>query len=164
VNLNIYLGMLRQAESALAESFRQVAEGHGAEPDIYFLCQTLAGQCEHHCDLLEPIVRRYGAVSSDDEPERLHADGLSTTRSGPVALLRDLQDLYLLASLVDITWTMVKQAGSALRDTELLAVVQRCDTQTATQLRWLQTRMKQAAPQALVAAAAATPAGSNAAT
>lgn len=157
MNLNIYLGMLRQAEATLAESFRQVAEGHGAEPDIHFLCQTLAEQCEHHRDLLEPIVRRYGAVASDDEPERLHADGLSTTRSGPVGLLRDLQDVYLLASLVDITWAMVKQAGSALRDTELLAVVQRCDTQTATQLRWLQTRMKQAAPQALVAVTAAAP-------
>jgi hypothetical protein len=47
---------------------------------------------------------------------------------------------------------MVKQAGSALRDRELLDVVSRCDGETAVQLRWLQTRMKQAAPQALVVA------------
>ena len=152
MNLNIYLGMLRQAEKTLAESFRQVAQGHGTEPDIHFLCHTLASQCDHHRDLLEPLRQRYGEVTTDNEPERLHADGLSTTRSGPVGLLRDLQDLYLLACLVDITWTMVKQAGSALRDDELLAVVRQCDAQTSTQLRWLQTRMKQAAPQALVAA------------
>ena len=62
------------------------------------------------------------------------------------------QDLYLLASLVDVTWAMVKQAGSALRDRELLDVVARCDGETSVQLRWLQTRMKQAAPQALIAA------------
>ena len=31
MNLNIYLGMLRQAEDTLAESFRQVADGHAAE-------------------------------------------------------------------------------------------------------------------------------------
>jgi hypothetical protein len=90
MNLNIYLGMLRQAEETLAQSFRQVAQGHGAEPDIHFLCQSLAGQCDHHRDLLLPMVRRYGEVKTDNEPERLHADGLSTTRSGPVGLLRDL--------------------------------------------------------------------------
>lgn len=152
MNLDIYLGMLRQAEQTLAESFRQVADGHGAEPDVHFLCHTLAGQCEHHSELLIPVVQRYGEDRSDNEPERLHAQGLSETRSGPVGLLRDLQDLYLLASLVDVTWTMVKQAGSALRDKELLAVVDQCDAETGVQLRWLQTRMKQAAPQALVAA------------
>jgi hypothetical protein len=152
MNLDIYLGMLRQAEQTLAESFRQVADGHGAEPDVHFLCHTLAGQCEHHSKLLLPVVQRYGEDRSDNEPERLHAQGLSETRSGPVGLLRDLQDLFLLASLVDVTWTMVKQAGSALRDKELLAVVDQCDAETGVQLRWLQTRMKQAAPQALVAA------------
>jgi hypothetical protein len=152
MNLDIYLGMLRQAEQTLAESFRQVADGHGAEPDVHFLCHTLAGQCEHHSKLLLPVVQRYGEDRSDNEPERLHAQGLSETRSGPVGLLRDLQDLFLLASLVDGTWTMVKQAGSALRDKELLAVVDQCDAETGVQLRWLQTRMKQAAPQALVAA------------
>jgi hypothetical protein len=144
--------MLRQAEQTLAESFRQVADGHGAEPDVHFLCHTLAGQCEQHSELLLPIVRRYGEDTSDNEPQRLHAEGLSTTREGPVGLLRDLQDLYLLATFVDVTWTMVKQAGSALRDAELLDVVGQCDAATAVQLRWLQTRMKQAAPQALVAA------------
>jgi hypothetical protein len=152
MNLKIYLGMLHKAEQTLSESFRQVAEGHSAEPDVHFLCHTLAGQCDEHSRLLLPIVQRYGEDRSDNEPERVHADGLSTTRQGPVGLLRDLQDLYVLASLVDVTWTMVKQAGSALRDRELLDVVSRCDGETAIQLRWLQTRMKQAAPQALVAA------------
>jgi hypothetical protein len=152
MNLNIYLGMLHQAENTLAVSFRQVAEGHGAEPDVHFLCRTLAAQCDRHVELLHPVVQRYGEDSSDNEPERLHAQGLNTTRNGPVGLLRDLQDLYLLASFVDVTWTMVKQAGSALRDKDLLSVVEQCDAETATQLRWLQTRMKQAAPQALVAA------------
>lgn len=152
MNLNIYLGMLHKAETTLAESFRQVGDGHGAEPDVHFLCHTLARQCEEHSRLLHPVVQRYGEDLSDSEPERLHAEGLSSTREGPVGLLRDLQDLYLLASLVDVTWTMVKQAGSALRDRELLEVVSKCDGETAVQLRWLQTRMKQAAPQALVAA------------
>jgi hypothetical protein len=152
MNLSLYLGMLHRAEKTLAESFRQVASGHGTEPDVHFLCHTLARQCDEHSRLLHPLVERYGEDLPDAEPERFHTDGLSGTRSGPVGLLRDLQDLYLLASFVDITWTMVKQAGSALRDRELLDAVARCDGETAMQLRWLQTRMKQAAPQALVVA------------
>jgi hypothetical protein len=152
MKLPIYLGLLHRAEHTLGESFRQVADGHAAEPDVFLLCRTLAGQCDQHRDALQPIVQRYGETLPDDEPERLHADGLNETRTGGVGLLRDLQDLYLLASFVDITWTMIKQAAQALRDDELLAVVDRCDRETAVQVQWLRTRMKQAAPQALIAA------------
>ncbi|MCZ2402739.1 hypothetical protein IV498_05950 [Paenarthrobacter sp. Z7-10] len=152
MNLSIYLGLLHKAEQTLAASFRTVAEGHGAEPDVHFLCQTLAKQCDDHEQALKPIVDRYGEDESGAEPERMHAEGISSTRSGPVGLLRDLHDLYLLASLVDVTWTLVKQAGQGLRDDELLEVVSSCDQQTAVQLKWLQTRMKQAAPQALIVA------------
>ncbi|PYY55896.1 MULTISPECIES: hypothetical protein [unclassified Curtobacterium] len=150
--LPVYLGLLHHAEQSLAESFRQVAEGHAAEPDVFHLCHTLAKQCDDHADALGPVIERYGEADSEDEPERLHADALSSTRSGPVGLLRDLQDVYVLASLVDITWTMVQQAGRGLRDEELLVVVRQCSAQTELQLSWLRTRMKQAAPQALVVA------------
>ncbi|MUN64808.1 hypothetical protein GMA12_16960 [Kocuria sediminis] len=152
MKLPVYLGLLHRSERTLAASFRQVAEGHGAEPDVYHLCRALAGQCEVHVRALAPVVDRYGEVEEDDEPERLHADGLSETRSGPVGLLRDLQDLYLLASLVDITWTVVKQAAQGLRDQELIDVVERCEGETTTQLHWLSTRIEQAAPQALIVA------------
>jgi hypothetical protein len=152
VKLPVYLGMLHRAELVLAESYRQVAEGHADEPDVHFLTLTLARQCEYHVQLLQPVVDRYGEVTDDDEPERLHAEGLSTTRSGPLGLLRDLQDLYLLANLVDITWTMIKQAAQGLRDRELLTVIDTCDKETKVQVAWLTTRMKQAAPQALIVA------------
>lgn len=152
MKLPIYLGLLHKSESTLAQSFRQVAQGHGHEPDVHFICQTLAAQCDSHQRALEPVLERYGEADIDDEPARLHADSLGATRSGPVGLLRDLQDLFLLASLVDITWTMIKQAGQALRDQELLDVVATCDGETAKQLKWVSTRMKQAAPQALLVA------------
>ena len=41
----VYLGLLHKSEQTLAASFQQVAEGHGAEPDVYYLCQSLADQC-----------------------------------------------------------------------------------------------------------------------
>ena len=149
--LPVYLGLLEGSERALAESFREVARGHGDEPDVFHLCQTLAGKCDEHVSALAPVIERYGEKPAH-EPERLHAAALSSTRTGPLGLLRDLQDVYLLASLVDITWTAVKQAAEGLRDTELVGIVHDCEGETTLQLAWLSTRLKQAAPQALIVA------------
>lgn len=147
----VYLGMLRNAESVLASSFRAVADEHGDEPDVFVLCHTLADQCDEHERLLAPVVDRYGE-QPDDEPERLHAAELSEPRTGPLGLLRDLQDLYVLASMVEMTYTLVRQAALALRDEELLGIIGTCSQQTSVQIAWLSTRAKQAAPQALIAA------------
>jgi hypothetical protein len=57
-----------------------------------------------------------------------------------------------MASACDIAWTMVGQAAQGARDMDLSEVVNLCEGQTATQLKWLRTRMKQAAPQALLMA------------
>jgi putative lipoic acid-binding regulatory protein len=67
-------------------------------------------------------------------------------------VLRDLHDLYLMASECDMAWTVVGQAAQGIRDNELFEVVQRCERETAGQLEWLRSRMKEAAPQALVVA------------
>jgi hypothetical protein len=57
-----------------------------------------------------------------------------------------------MVSACDIAWTMVGQAAQGARDMQLLEVVNLCEAQTAIQLKWLRTRMKQAAPQALLVA------------
>ena len=57
-----------------------------------------------------------------------------------------------MASACEIAWTMIGQAAQGARDRDLLGVVERCEAQTAVQLKWLRTRMKQAAPQALLVA------------
>lgn len=149
MHVAIYLGLICDAERTLAASLRTVADGHAAEADVHHLGHQLAAQCDAHAEALAPLVQRYGS-QPDDEPERLAAQGLSQVRTGPVGLLRDLQDLYLLAGFVDITWTLLGQAGSAARDTDILHIVGTCEKQTATQLAWLRTRLTQAAPQALI--------------
>lgn len=152
MKLPVYVSLLAESESTLARSYRQVADAHGDEPDIHFLCITLAEQCENHRKKLDEVIERIGRAPDDDEPERLHADAIEEPRSGPLGVLRDLQDLYLLASLTDVTWTVVKQCAQALVDEHLLEIVEGCQKETSVQLRWLITRMKQAAPQALIAA------------
>jgi hypothetical protein len=151
MHLANYLGLLHKAELNLADAFRQVGDHHAAEPDVYQLSQTFAGQCERHAERLQPFVDRYGE-DAPSEPDRLHSELFRGTRTGGLGLLRDLQDLYLMATECDITWTMLGQAAQGARDTDLVEVVEACDGETATQLKWLKTRMKQAAPQALVVA------------
>ena len=90
------------------------------------------------------------ARQADDEPDRLHAELFSGSRGGPLGLLRDLHDLYLMAALCDVAWMLVGQAAQVHATRQLLAVVTDCEGEAETQLRWLRTRMKQAAPQALV--------------
>lgn len=69
-----------------------------------------------------------------------------------LVLLRDLHDLYLMATQSHLCWTVIAQAAQGARDGDLLAVVHSCQAQTAGQAKWLLTRMKQAAPQTLVVA------------
>lgn len=147
-----YLGLLCRAETDLADSFRQVGDGHADDPDVYYACNTLAKQCKEHAQKIRPFVERYGETIPE-EPDRLREDFFGNgTREGSLGLLRDLQDLYMMANECDISWTMLGQAAQGLRDRELLETVGACEGQTVTQIKWLRTRMKQAAPQTLIVA------------
>ncbi|HEV2885875.1 MAG TPA: hypothetical protein VGX49_03100 [Jatrophihabitans sp.] len=154
-HLATYLGLLHRAEHTLAESFVTVGHGHQAEADVYHICQSLAKMSLQHEQQLAPVVARYGEQRGGEdveEPERLHADGVASVRAGAVGLLRDLQDLYLLASLVQSTWTVIYQAAQGVRDSELIEIAQQCMGETSRQQSWLQTRIKVSAPQALLVA------------
>jgi hypothetical protein len=107
--------------------------------------------CDEHAQRLHPFAERY-SEEAPTEPDRLHSELFRGTRTGGIGLLRDLQDLYLMAAESDICWTVVGQAAQGIRDNDLHDVVTACEDRTAIQMKWLRTRMKQAAPQALVVA------------
>jgi hypothetical protein len=151
VQIAHYLGLLHKAQVDLASAFREVGHGHADEADVFHMCEKLAKQCDGHAERLEPFADRYGE-DAPDEPDRLHSELFKGTRSGGLGLLRDLHDLYLMACECDMAWTLVGQAAQGLRDRDLFEVVQACEGETAIQLKWLRTRIKQAAPQALVVA------------
>lgn len=151
MHIATYIGLLEVGSKTLAASYRQVAQGHPEEADVVQACGLFACQCDEHERALSTLRERYGRVP-DHEPERLHAEGLSETRSGGLGLLRDLHDLHMLADYLDIAWTLVGQAGQGARDAEVIEVVGRCEGDTRQQLRWLETRLKVAAPQALLVA------------
>ena len=127
-----YLELLHREQLDLAEAFRKVARAHPDEADVVRQCKRLASQCEAHAERLEPFVGEGPEIEPD--------------------LLADLHDLYRRAAHCDMAWTLAGQGAQGTRDRELLAVVQGCEAETAIQLKWLRTRLKQAAPQALVVA------------
>ncbi|HEU4948341.1 MAG TPA: hypothetical protein VFT31_14415 [Kribbella sp.] len=151
MHLATYTGLLHESEQALADAFRRVGSHHRDEPDVYYQCESLARQVDLQVEALAPVVQRYGE-QRDPEPEQLQAAEFGGTRTGGIGLLRDLQDLYVLASFVDITWTVIGQAAQGLRDHELIEIVSSRQQDTARQLTWLQTRIKQSAPQVLIMA------------
>jgi hypothetical protein len=150
-HLATYVGLVDHSEQVLADSFRAVADGHAHIADVHHLCLTLAGMCDEHRQRLAPVVERYGEEELD-EPERLRAEALPQAREGEIGLLRDLQDLHLLATLVQSTWTVIVQGAQGLRDHELLEIATGSQADTQRQLTWLTTRIKAAAPQALIVA------------
>jgi hypothetical protein len=151
MHLAHYLGLLHRAELALADAYEQTAQGHAAEADVHHVLPQFAAACRRHAEELAPAVERYGE-DAPEEPDRLHSDIFRGNREGGLGLLRDLQDLLLMATEADVAWTLIGQAAQGLRDADLKAVVDRCDGETAVQLKWLRGHMKVAAPQALVVA------------
>ena len=154
-HLATYVTLAGRSEQTLAEAFRTVAEGHAVEAGVFHMCTLLAGWCDDHVRRLQPVVDRHADIGAADdvrEPERLHAAELTEVRTGPVGLLRDLQDLMVLATLVQTTWTVVDQCAQGARDEELQRIAEQCNHETSRQLKWLNTRLKAAAPQALLVA------------
>jgi hypothetical protein len=162
MNVGSFLAQLRQLELDLAKDYRAVGERHDAEHDVYHQCLSFAAQCERHAAALTPHVARYGENVDEDDTdpdlwrgllERVrHASSEAAARSpkSGLLLLRDLRFLFLGADETSITWVMAGQAAQAARDLELLTTVTSSHTETELQVKWLTTRIKVAAPQALV--------------
>jgi hypothetical protein len=156
------LRRLHDAETDLAGEYRKIGERHAADHDVYHLAHTFADQCEAHAQRLEPIAELYETELPDEDGPGLWGDVLEAVRRKSsellgrqpetgVLLLRDLRTLFLAAEECSITWVIAGQAAQAARDQELVDVVTECRTETEIQVKWLTTRIKLAAPQALTA-------------
>ena len=151
MHLGHYLRLLDHAQQALSDAFREVAEAHQDEPDVRIDSERFAARLEQHASRLTPVLRQYGE-DADDEPEPLLSSLFRGPRTGPLGLLRDLHDLYLLATECDISSTLIAQAAQGTRDARLAGIADDYQREATVQLAWLRSRLKQAAPQALVVA------------
>jgi hypothetical protein len=134
------LAHLAQLEAKLAVELRAAAERHSDEQDVYHQCQTFASTADRRVRKLEPVADRYGGQPT----------WASVVGDGGHDLLEDLRTLYVRIEENAITWVMAVQAAKAARDQELLSLATECHAETDAQAKWLMTRIKTGAPQALV--------------
>jgi hypothetical protein len=137
----------QKVELELADAFTAVAKRHEADPDVFHLCEMLGEQARTHAERFQPFARRYGDVPADRGVGS--RNGEDEPQTAGLSLLCDLTGLYVLAEEAWIKATVVRQAALAKRDRELLDVVTDCLQETAGQAKWLKTRIKTTAPQAL---------------
>ena len=120
-----------EVESRLAAEFARVARDHGDEPDVFHLCALMTEEAETRAGRLAEFSVRHGAGGE------------------PPSLLADLVTLFVRVQEAWIYATVVRQAALATRDPELLAAADTWLEQAARQAKWLTTRIKTTAPQAL---------------
>jgi hypothetical protein len=143
-----YLGLVRAAETHLANALTLVADRHSADADVRDTAHLLARWSRRHVEMLRPAVDRYGMRDVPDV-DRLRAGLFQGARVGGVGLLRDVNDLLALGAYLRGTWTAVFQAAMELHDLELANIATRAAEDVDRQLAWIKTRVRMTAPQAL---------------
>jgi hypothetical protein len=160
VKLGLAIEQVADAESRLAEELVAVGERHKPDHDVFHVTKTLAKLERGHVDALAEHAQRYGTSvdgnGSDPEArgplERIVEKGAELVGRRPepsLLLLRDLRQVYLLASEASINWVMLAQGAQAAKDSELLDAVSSCHAETLRTLKWATYRIKTASPQAL---------------
>ena len=151
MHIGNYIDMVHRGQQDLAQAFTKVSEHHGDEPDIKATCIQLAGWSRLLTEKIKPFAEKYGE-DKNEEPDKLMRVLFEGPRNGSMALLRDLQDLWLLAREAQLASTILEQAAFGLRDKELITVCNDINGFAKRQISWLLTRMKAIATQTLIAA------------
>jgi len=153
---------LYRAEEELADEYVKVGERLASEHEVYYGCKRFAQQCHLHAETLRGLSARYEQQLPPSDDAQVGETTTAALRhklsellgrrpESGLLLLRSLRQLYLQAQEVSFHWTVAGQIAQATRDGELLIVVDRLHRETLTQIKWLKSQVKEAAPQALVA-------------
>lgn len=151
MHIGNYLELVHKSEDDLAKAYHLVAAEHGEEPDVEQQCKLQASWSEHIVEELKPFVKKY-SEERNKEPDRLLKTLFDKPRKGSLGLLRDLHDLWLIASETELCCVILRQAADGLRDEALTTVCNKIEKTSKRQKSWLLTRMKSAAPQTLIVA------------
>jgi hypothetical protein len=159
VKIGLAIRDVRDAEAALGHELGRIGERHRADHDVFHLSRTLIKLHHANLEALAPFGERYGTSVDPADAEggegplaRARERMSELTGRRPEAgllLLLDLRRLHLLYAEASVNWVLLGQGAQAVRDAELLAVVDQCHTQTLRGMKWTLTRLKTAAPQVL---------------
>ena len=144
-----YLGLLHESEQRLVKAFGQVKATHPDTPDIVSECTLMGSWSQDAVTALVPYIKKYGE-RQEGEPERLDKALLVQRSQTGFDLLRDIHDLFLLVNESLVSVTVLRQAATALRDSEFRDTLEAIRRHNERQREWLFARAKQAAPQVLI--------------
>ena len=148
--LSHYIQLAHETHLQLCDAWTKLAQGHSDELDLRVLAQKFADASGARAEQLAAFTRTDIEVS---EPTQEFSTGkFRGTRTGNIGLLRDLHEVYLMNSECDLVWTLLQVGAQGTRHAELLQLSESGLRETKLQLDWLRSRLKQAAPQALVVA------------
>lgn len=160
LKLGRMLGTLHENETELAEELERVRERHAADAGVNNLTLRFRQWSLHHSEELRTQGERYGADLPPEDDEwglagvvrgvrRLAGRAAASTPASGAILLRDLRQLHLLAQQVAMDYVIVGTAAQALRDRELMAAIAAGQDETERVIAWLNTQVKEVAPQVL---------------
>jgi len=143
------LGLLRNAHAEFITACRGVMATHFEEPEIQNGLSKLIEFSEDSLRTLRPPVKRNGKHEAE-QPARLRDTLFPAARPGAFGLLRDLQNLVLLATASQGAVTSLTKAAHELRDAALLTACGRVKELTQRQLAWLLTQVMHRSAHTLV--------------
>ena len=158
MKLGLALRELHRAEKSLARDLLTVADRHRVEHEVHHVARDLAGWSRAHVHELARAGERYGLHLDDDPPDRSgllapvrqRLSELTGRRAEPgLLLLADLRRLHRKTAGVSLDWELLAQGAQATKDTDLLALAQRCHPRTLRQLAWSNAMLKTLSPQVL---------------
>ncbi len=158
--INGVLRELHDGERDLEQHLHVVGERHSTEHEVRHVTVDLARWSLRNREAMSMLADTHGSFLSDDQEPETPAHPLEAVRAKTAALLgrrpepgllllRDLRQLYLMASGNAVLWTMLGQAAQASRDSQLLQVVSDCHPRTLRQVRWCNGTIKTLSPQIL---------------
>jgi hypothetical protein len=146
MSLDRAIEQTQNGEVDLAAELTRIGTLHAAESDIRHITEMLSRRCSSQLDLLASHARRYGVAerTTDGPPPQRHEAAKND-------LLDDLRDLYLAAHRAELAWVVLEQGAHSARDAGLLTAARQGRDEAERRWRWVRTKIKEAAPQALIA-------------
>jgi Anaerobic dehydrogenases, typically selenocysteine-containing len=143
-----YLGILYACNDEFIKARDMVSQNNATHLDIVSNLRTLKKYSNEAKVLLDPFLDKYGR-HIPDEPDRLRKL-LFKKRSGEFSLIRDLQDLFLMASDTQIALEIMKPTAAMLRDKQLRDACEQIIEYNKKQMGWITTQLQLKAPHNLV--------------
>lgn len=160
LGLTSVLRRLHHDEGHLEKTLLVIGERHHTDHEVVHVTRQLAHWSHDNITAMASLADPHGDFLDDPgDPSttggtlagvREHVADALGRRPGPaLLLLRDLRELFLLASGNSVDWNMLAQAAQAARDERLVAVVTECHPRTLRQIKWCNATIKVLAPQTL---------------